>query len=131
MSILKDTYNITNYKVDTNSLASQISKYNDILEKQNTIENETKDRVDISLKEYESLKKKLNKIEDELNIYKYFVKTLADGLNLNPKVLLNCKLIDCRISKIPMINKTDIEILYQTSESDINKIYNIYNEYLS
>lgn len=56
MGLLRDTYNIT--EVDMSGIEREMSRKNDIEEQYNKETLATKDRVDISLREYEELKDK-------------------------------------------------------------------------
>lgn len=56
MGLLRDTYNIT--EVDMSGVEREMRRKNNIQEAQNKAINETKDRVDISLKEYKELQEK-------------------------------------------------------------------------
>lgn len=62
MGLLRDTYIVNKInKIDTSGIEYQMKRKNDLQEKQNIILNQTKDRVDISLIEYETLKEDLKK----------------------------------------------------------------------
>lgn len=59
MGLLRDTYNIT--EINTSGVICQMARQNDILEEGNKLKKQdlqTKDRVDISLKEYKELQEK-------------------------------------------------------------------------
>lgn len=99
MGILRDTYNIT--KVDMSGVEYQMKRKNDIQEQQNKVINNTKDRVDISLKEYENLKKELELKTKKLNKYEEFVSDLANNIKIRPDVLLKGKAVDNYIERSP------------------------------
>lgn len=117
MGILRDTY-IINNKTDTGPVSYEMSRKNDIEEKRLKIENDTKDRVNISLREYEKLKTELQDANCIINDYQAFYHNLGKTIHCDPKVILTSKIRDVNINKNPLTMKYDLCILLELEEVD-------------
>ena len=117
MGLLRDTYIIN--KTDTSGIEYQIRRKNDIEEKQNAILNITKDRVDISLNEYETLKNDLEKTKMLLSRYENFIKDLAKSIRQNPEILLNSKVVKSELEKTPLIDGYNLYVIWEIQNKDL------------
>lgn len=116
MGILRDTYIIN--KTDTSNISYEMSRKNDIEEKQNEIDNNTRDRVNISLKEYEKLKTDLQDANCIINDYQALYHNLGKTIKCDPKILLSSKIIHNSIEKNPMTRKRNLYIGFELEEVD-------------
>lgn len=116
MGLLRDTY-IINQKTDTSIIEAQLRKHNDIQEEQNKIVNNTRDRVNISLKEYEELKEDLYRTKQLLNSYEEFVRDLAKGIKHSPEILLKAKVIKSEMERVPYkMNNYNIYVVWEIDD---------------
>lgn len=94
MGILKDTY-IVNH-IDTTPMYARniiLNEQNKILKENAEKDIKARDRVNITLEEYERLKKENKDIKELLNIYQEFYTKFGKMLHLEPKKILNSKLV--------------------------------------
>lgn len=120
MGILKDTYNITN--IDTSGIEFQIKRANDIEEKQNSIINNTKDRVDISLREYEELKNEIKAKTELLKQYDEFITDLAKSIKQSPSILLKGKVVKSEFERVPYSLGNRLYVVWEFEDKDLDKI---------
>lgn len=118
MGILRDTYIVN--KINTTGIEYQMRRKNDIQEQQNLILNNTKDRVDISLKEYESLKEELKKTKSILLAHENFLKDLALTIKQEPDVLLKSKVVKSEFERKPMTNSYNLYVLWEIKAEDLD-----------
>lgn len=114
MRLLRDTYVIN--KIDTSGIEYQMRRKNDIQEKQNAILNDTKDRVDISLNEYESLKSELKRTTKLLECYQKSYNELGKQLKISPEILLRSKVIKCEVERVPLTLKNNLYVVFELEE---------------
>lgn len=117
MGLLKDTYNIT--KIDTSGIAYQMKRGNDIQEQQNIIINNTKDRVDISLREYEDLKAELKSKTELLNKYDEFIIELAKSIKQSPEILLKGKVVKSEFERVPYTMSYNLYVVWEFEDRDL------------
>jgi len=117
MGILKDTYNIT--KIDMSGVEYQMRRKNDIQEQQNIVINNTKDRVDISLREYEELKNELKSKTELLNKYKEFISELAKSIKQSPEILLKGKVIKSEFERVPYTMSQNLYVVWEFEDRDL------------
>lgn len=114
MGILKSTYIINDNSSEAiNRQNSIISELKETIEKQNNIANKTRNRANISLSEYENLKKDLEKSKNILNLYENFYHNLGKKLKMDPHKLLDLDLVDIKIFRNPVTLKTIIDIEFE------------------
>ena len=117
MGLLKDTYNIT--KIDMSGIEYQMKRKNDIQEQQNIIINNTKDRVDISLREYEDLKNELKSKTELLNKYDEFITELAKSIKLSPEILLKGKVVKSEFERVPYTMGHNLYVVWEYKDRDL------------
>lgn len=117
MGILKDTYNIT--KIDMSGVEYQMKRKNDIQEHQNIVINNTKDRVDISLREYEELKNELKEKTELLKKYDEFISELAINIKQSPEILLKGKVVKSGFEKKPYTMNYNLYIVWEFESRDL------------
>lgn len=120
MGLLKDTYNITN--IDTSGIESQMRRANDIEEKQNSIINNTKDRVDISLREYEELRNEIKAKTGLLKQYEEFIIELAKSIKQNPYILLKGKVVKSEFERVPYSLGNRLYVVWEFEDKDLYKV---------
>ena len=119
MGLLKDTYNIT--KIDMSGIEYQMERKNDIQERQNIVINNTRDRVDISLNEYESLKAELKTKTELLNSYTKFITDLAKNIKQNPEILLKGKIITSEFVRMPYTMNNRLLVIWEFEVKDLER----------
>jgi len=117
MGLLKDTYNIT--KVDMSGVEYQMKRKNDIQEQQNIVINNTKDRVDISLREYEDLKNELKSKTELLNKYDEFIIELAKNIKQSPEILLKGKVVKSEFERVPYTMSERLYVVWEFEDRDL------------
>jgi hypothetical protein len=117
MGLLKDTYNIT--KIDMSGIEYQMKRKNDIQKQQNIIINNTKDRVDISLREYEDLKNELKSKTELLNKYDEFITELAKSIKLSPEILLKGKVVKSEFERVPYTMSHNLYVVWEYKDRDL------------
>lgn len=117
MGLLRDTYIVN--KIDTSGIEYQMKRKNDLQEKQNIILNQTKDRVDISLIEYETLKEDLKKTKEELDFYRNFYNDLAIKIKQYPEILLNSKVVKSEIERVPRTMNSRLYVVWEIEDRDL------------
>ena len=117
MGLLRDTYIIN--KTDTSGIEHQMRRKNDIEEKQNAILNITKDRVDISLNEYETLKNDLKETKELLNKYQSFIHDLSKSIKQNPEILLNSKVVKSELERTSLIDGYNLYVIWEIQNKDL------------
>lgn len=120
MGILKDTYNITN--ITTSGIEYQMRRANDIEEKQNSIINNTKDRVDISLREYEELKNEIKAKTELLKLYDEFITDLAKNIKQSPSILLKGKVVKSEFERVPYSLGDRLYVVWEFEDKDLDKV---------
>lgn len=115
MGLLRDTY----IYVKSNSEAiyaqnGKISEQNDILKKNHQEEMEVKNRVDISLKEYEELKKERDILKSKNEEYNRFIKELSGNWKLPIDILQFCKTKSVEVVNRAETLKQEIYIVLET-----------------
>ena len=116
MVLLRDTYNIT--KIDMSGIEYQMRRQNDIQEQQNIVINNTKDRVDISLTEYEKLKTELKTKTELLNKYTEFIKELAKNIKQSPKILLKGKVVKSEFKMDPYTLTHKLYVVWEFEDNE-------------
>ena len=119
MGLLKDTYNIT--KIDMSGIEYQMKRKNDIQERQNIVINNTRDRVDISLNEYESLKAELKTKTELLNSYTKFITDLAKSIKQNPEILLKGEIITSEFVRMPYTMNNRLLVVWEFEVKDLER----------
>lgn len=117
MGLLKDTYNIT--KIDMSGIEYQMKRKNEIQEQQNIIINNTKDRVDISLRKYEDLKTELKSKTELLNKYDEFITELAKNIKQSPEILLKGKVIKSEFERVPYTMSERLYVVWEFEDRDL------------
>lgn len=113
MGLLRDKYYISTTKIDTSRIAREMERKNDIEEEQNEILNKTRDRVDISLNEYENLKEELKNIKELLGTYQNFINDLGIKIQADPNRLLDYKLVKSEIERNPMTMSNYLYLVFE------------------
>lgn len=116
MGILKDTYIVNETKVDLAPLTRKIEKFTNTMEENNRKEINARNRVDISLDEYETMKEKIKELDNELNDYRKFVAELGRKINMDPKILLDSKILDVEVQRNPMNFNNIIRIIFEVDK---------------
>ena len=119
MGLLKDTYNIT--KIDMSGIEYQMKRKNDIQERQNIAINNTRDRVDISLNEYESLKAELKTKTELLNSYTKFITDLAKSIKQNPEILLRGEIITSEFVRMLYTMNNRLLVIWEFEVKDLER----------
>ena len=119
MGLLKDTYNIT--KIDMSGIEYQMKRKNDIQERQNIAINNTRDRVDISLNEYESLKAELKTKTELLNSYTKFITDLAKSIKQNPEILLKGEIITSEFVRMLYTMNNRLLVIWEFEVKDLER----------
>lgn len=119
MGILRDKYYVIENKIDTTRIDYELKRKNDIQEQQNVVINNTKDRVDISLREYENLKKELNVKTELLNKYDEFITKLAKNIKQSPEILLKGKVLKSEFERVPYTMSERLYIVWEFKDSDL------------
>lgn len=122
MGILRDTYiNIPAPKTDLSLIEYELRRISDIKEQQyETIKN-TRDRVDISLNEYESLKAELKTKTELLNSYTKFITDLAKSIKQNPEILLKGKIITSEFVRMPYTMNNRVLVIWELEAKDLER----------
>ncbi len=120
MGLLRDKYYIVENKIDTSGIRYEMKRKNDIQEKQNTVINNTKDRVDISLKEYESLKSEIKAKTELLNKYDEFITGLAKSIKQSPELLLKGKVVKSEFERVPCTMRNNLFVVWEFSDYDLD-----------
>ncbi len=111
MGLLRDTYNIT--KIDMSGIEYQMKRKNDIQEQQNFVINDTKNRVDISLREYEDLKKELKAKTELLKKYDDFISNLAQNIQQSPEILLKGKVVKSSLERVSYKRNYNLYVVWE------------------
>lgn len=120
MGLLRDKYYIVENKIDTSGIRYEMKRKNDIQEKQNTVINNTKDRVDISLKEYESLKSEIKAKTELLNKYDEFITGLTKSIKQSPELLLKGKVVKSEFERVPCTMRNNLFVVWEFSDYDLD-----------
>lgn len=116
MGILKDTYIINETKLDMSKFNRKIQDLNDTMNENCEKEIAARNRVDISLEEYETMKEKIKELDNDLNCYRSFVSELGKKMNIDPKILLDSKILDVEVQRNPMNFNNIIRIIFETDK---------------
>lgn len=119
MGILRNKYYISTTNIDTTEIAREMERKNDIEEKQNEILNKTRDRVDVSLYEYENIKKELKDTKELLESYERFINSLARKIQANPENLLQYKLVKSETERKPMTMSNYLYLIFEIKDKDL------------
>lgn len=111
MGILKDTYIVN--KTDNSSIVNELKRKNDIEQEYLLLSEQTKDRVNISLNEYEKLKDKLKDTTDSLKCYENFIVNLSKKLMIDPELLLKSNIKENRVSRNIMTMKDELYVIFE------------------
>ncbi len=111
MGILRDTYIIN--KNDNTSLINELKRKNDIEQEYLLLSEQTKDRVNISLSEYENLKNKLKNTIDSLNCYENFIDDLSKKLMIVPELLLKSNIIENKVRRNVLTMKDELYVIFE------------------
>ena len=117
MGILKDTYNIT--KVNMAGIEREMKRKNDIEEKQNLLLNISRDRVDISLNEYERLKSQVKKQEELINNYSRFFSDLGRMIKQSPDILLKGEVIKSEYERVSSTMSSRLYVVFEYKDGDL------------
>ena len=121
MGLLRNKYYVIENKIDTSGIEYQMKRKNDIQEQQNIVINNTKDRVDISLREYESLKNELKAKIELLNKYDAFITELAKNIKQSPEILLKGKVIKSEFDRVPCSMRNILGVVWEFKDGDLNE----------
>ena len=119
MGLLRDTY-ITN-KIDTSGIEYQMKRKNDIQERQNIVLNNQRNRVDISLTEYECLKRELENSKNMLEVYQKCFQELGKHLRISPEVLLKAKVVKSEVERVQSSFSNYLHVIFELKDSAINE----------
>lgn len=119
MGLLRDKYYISTTNIDTTEIAKEMERKNDIEEKQNEILNKTRDRVDVSLNEYENIKKELKDTKELLGSYQNFINDLATKIQANPERLLQYKLVKSETERKPLTMSNYLYLVFEICDKDL------------
>ena len=119
MGLLRNKYYINTTNIDTTKIAEEMERKNDIEEKQNEILNKTRDRVDVSLNEYENIKKELKDTKGLLESYQNFINDLAIKIQANPESLLKYKLVKSETERKPMTMSNYLYLVFEICDKDL------------
>lgn len=117
MGLLRSTY-ITN-KIDTSGIEYQMKRKNDIQERQNIVLNNQRNRVDISLTEYECLKRELENSKNMLEVYQKFYNDLGKKIKVNPEALLKYKLVHNEVERSHLKNTYELRLIFEIEDKDL------------
>lgn len=117
MGLLRDTYVVN--RIDISKIGYEMKRKNDIQEAQNIVLNNTRDRVDISLIEYETLKEDLKTTKEELEIYKKFHNDLAIKIKQCPEILLNSRVVKSEIERVPMTMSNNLYVVWEIEDREL------------
>ncbi len=121
MGLLRNKYYVIENKIDTSSIEYQMKRKNDIQEQQNVVINNTKDRVDISLREYEDLKNELKAKTELLNKYDAFITELAKNIKQSPEILLKGKVLKSEFERVPYNMSNNLYVVWEFKDGDLNE----------
>lgn len=119
MGLLRNKYYISTTNIDTTKIAKEMERKNDIEEKQNEILNKTRDRVDVSLNEYENIKKELKDTKELLESYQNFINSLATKIQVNPESLLQYKLVKSETERKPLTMSNYLYLVFEICDKDL------------
>lgn len=119
MGLLRDTYIINNDKSGQDAIAKQIEQKNEIAKEQLIFLKNSRDRVDISLQEYQKLKKDLQEANCIINEYQEFVHQLAKAVNGDPRILLKSKIVYNSFEKQPQFMNAILYIGFEIEQCNM------------
>jgi hypothetical protein len=96
-----------------------MKRKNDIQKRQNIVINNTRDRVDISLTEYEELKNELKSKTELLNKYNEFIIELAKNIKQSPEILLNGKVVKSKFERVPYTMSNNLYVIWEFKDCDL------------
>lgn len=101
MGILRNTYIINKTELDLSKFNRKIKDLNDTMKENSEKEIAARNRVDISLEEYESMKEEIKRLKEYNQHYGEFVTKLGVKLKRDPKILLEAELLDVEVQRNP------------------------------
>lgn len=117
MGIFKDTYIVN--KIDTKRIEYELNRKNELLKEKNEIEKTTKNRVDISLNEYEKLKEENKNQKQLIEEYQKFITDLGKKIHIAPDALLKYKLIENDLSENILHQTYNLHLIFEINKSDL------------
>lgn len=81
--------------------------------------NDTKNRVDISLREYEELKTELKEKTELLKKYDEFISDLAENIQQRPEILLKGKVVKSEIERLPYKMSYNLYVVFEFEDRDL------------
>lgn len=121
MGLLRNKYYVIENKIDTSGIEYQMKRKNDIQEQQNVVINNTKDRVDISLREYEDLKNEIKAKTELLNKYDEFITELSKNIKQSPEILLKGKVLKSEFERVPYNMSNILYVVWEFKDGDLNE----------
>lgn len=121
MGLLRDKYYIFENKIDTSGIEYEMRRRNNIQEEQNKAINNMKDRVDISLREYEILKNKVKEQEELIEKYHEFVTELGKKIKQSPEILMKGKVVKSEYERVPMTMNNRLYVVWEFEDNKIGE----------
>lgn len=119
MGILRDTYIINKTKMDLTNFNREIRHLNKTMKENCEKEIAAKNRVNISLEEYESMKEEIKSLKEEIKSNARFVKELGMKIKRDPNILFNSEILDVEIQRNPERYSTILRVAFEIKNEDM------------